>query len=551
MSAPGILYVTIQPRRGLPPAQFHEWYNNEHGPARLRMPHIFSSGLRYESRRAGPEAESGAAAGAARRFMAVYDVTAMRHLASDAYGALRAGRSVREAATMGQVDVARSCYDLLFAKQAPRFAPLESLGDGDGAAAGIVTVAVAVATTAAPRAGERYRTWFVDEHVGMLAGVPGWLRSRLFKTSSVEAGAEAVSEYLALHDYAGDHGLGGAAHAASLDTPWRRDVLDECVAAEHRRTWSLLYVFGPAPRDLAALSALPRTAAFTSADKRTSTAPGPDAAISSYATTADALSIPYRLQGNPSPRAPTVAFCNSLLTSLHMWDPLVAILQRTRPDLRILRYDARGRHPIPQPPVSATLDALAADLDQLLGALRITQLHALVGVSLGGATALNFAIRHPRRLAKLIACDFNAASSAANTQAWKGRVAVAEGDAGRGITTLAEQTVARWFHPASMAKTDVVRCMTDMVAANDVQGFKHSCTALWDYNMEPEMRACPVPALLVVGEGDAKGALVKAMDGFRGMLGQNGAELRIVPNAGHLPMCEQPQAFWEAIRDFL
>ena len=543
MSPPGILLVTMEPRPGLAPAQFHEWYNNEHGPTRLRLPHVFANGLRYE---AVAEAESADAPQPA--FMAVYDVTAMRHLDTDTYTALRAHRSAREAATIAQVDVSRYLYDLLFTKEAPSFAPIESLSDEE--AEGIVTVAVQVTPKAGvAEAGERYREWFVDEHAGMLAQVPGWLRSRLFSTSSLEGGDEVV--YFALHDYAKDNGLRGAEHKASMNTPWRSDIFANYVASKHRQTWSLFYVFGPAPRELAALRSLPRAAAFTSPDHKTSTIPGPDAVITSYMTTADGLSIPYRLEGNPSPRAPTVAFCNSLLTSLHMWDPLIAILKHERSDLRILRYDTRGRYAIPQPPVAATLAAVTDDLDQLLDALRITKLHALIGVSMGGATALSFAIAHPDRLTKLVACDFNAVSSAANTQAWKDRIAVAEEDSGRGIAKLAEQTVARWFHPASMTKTDLVRWMTDMVSANNVQGFSHSCTALWDYDMKSEMGNCPVSALFVVGEGDAKGALVKAMDGFRGMLGTGETKLEIVPNAGHLPMCEEPQGFWEAIQDFL
>jgi pimeloyl-ACP methyl ester carboxylesterase len=41
------------------------------------------------------------------------------------------------------------------------------------------------------------------------------------------------------------------------------------------------------------------------------------------------------------------------------------------------------------------------------------------------------------------------------------------------------------------------------------------------------------------------------MDASKGLLGDKGAELKIVPQTGHLPMSENPQAFWEAIRDFL
>ncbi|UNI24748.1 Acetyl-CoA C-acetyltransferase [Purpureocillium takamizusanense] len=399
----------------------------------------------------------------------------------------------------------------------------------------------------------------------MLAKVPGWRRSRLYKPSTAleddgaggggGGGGEEVM-YFALHDYARDNGLGGEEHKASMDTPWRTEVFDKYVVSKGRHTWSLFYVFGPAPRDLESLSALPdaAAAAFTSPDGKTSTVPGADPVLTSYISTPDGLVLPYRLEGNPSPRAPTVAFCNSLLTSLHMWDPLVATLKRARPDLRILRYDTRGRRAVPQQqhgPVAATLETLASDLAHLLDALRVPALHALVGVSMGGATALRFVLDRPRRVARLIACDFNAVSSPANTQAWKDRVALAESDGGNGIATLAEQTVARWFHPNSMHTADLVRWMTEMVAGNDVDGFKHSCTALWDYDMKAQMPSCRVPSLLVVGEEDAKGALVKAMDGFKSLLGAEGAELKVIPKSGHLPMCEEPDAFWAAIKEFL
>ena len=459
----GILLVTMQPRPGLSLDQFHEWYNNEHGPTRLRMPEIFSNGLRYR-----------AADNESPEFMAVYDVTSMHHLDTDRYTTLRANRSDREAATIGQVDVVRHFYDLLHTKQADAFVPPEDL-PGDEAL-GRITVAVEMNLTDDPAAAEQYTKWYTEEHAEMLSKVPGWLRSRLFKTSTLEAKPKDI--FFSLHDYAPVNGLGGAEHKASMDTPWRTDVFSKYVASKGRRTFSLFYVFGPAPRELSSLSRLPASAAFT--DGKTTTTPGAaDAAVTSYITTKDSLSIPYRLEGNSEPGAPTIAFCNSLLTSLHMWDPLVAILKKHRPDLRILRYDTRGRHAVPQPPVAATLDTVTEDLVAVLDALRIPKLDTLVGVSMGGATTLSFALQHPDRVAKFVACDFNATSSAANTQAWKDRIAMARSDDGRGIRTLAGQTVSRWFHPANR-EGDVARWMRDMVAANDVEGFAHSCSALWE-----------------------------------------------------------------------
>lgn len=535
-SPPGILYVTMQPKPGLSIDQFHEWYNNEHGPTRLRMPDIFTNGLRYR-----------AADGEKPEYMAVYDVTSMEHLGTGRYTSLRANRSEREAATIGQVDVTRYFYDLLHTKQVDGFVLPDALTDEQ--ALGRVTVAVEITTTDSPGAAEEYKRWYIEEHAEMLSKVPGWLRSRFFKTSSIEPNAKQT--FFALHDYNKINGQGGPEHKASMNTPWRSEIFEKYVASKGRRSFSLFYVFGPAPRELSSLSKLPSSAAFTSGDTKTATAPGVDAVVTSYITARDSLSIPYRLEGNPAPDAPTIAFCNSLLTSLHMWDPLIAILKKQRPDLRILRYDTRGRHAIPQPPVAATLDYVAEDLVTILDVLRIPKLDTLVGVSMGGATTLNFATKYPDRLSKFVACDFNATSSAANTQAWKDRIVVAEEDNGQGIKKLATQTVARWFHPATMEKENIVRWMTDMVAANDVEGFANSCTVLWDYDLKPSLSGCKVPGLFVVGEGDAKGALVKAMDGFKGQLGATGAELRIVPNAGHLPMCEEPQKFWDAVGSFL
>ncbi|GKT52262.1 3-oxoadipate enol-lactonase 2 [Colletotrichum spaethianum] len=514
MATPGMLYVTMQPKPGLALEQFHEWYNNEHGPTRLRLPQIFTNGLRYRAND-----------GKEPSFLAVYDVTSMSHLETPTYTTLRANRSAREAETIGQVEVTRYFYDLVTEQKAPLFLPIEQLSDKE--AEGIELVAVE--TTLKDESAEpEFKKWYGEEHIPMVSKVPGWLRTRLFKISSIGDGAGSKTTYLALHDYARTNGLGGPEHKASVATAWGAEVA-KSVTAKNR----------------------PSAGTFTAPDGKTTTIPGEDEVISSYITTEDQLSIPYRLEGSAKDDAPTVAFCNSLLTSLHMWDPIVKLLKEQRPDLRILRYDTRGRHSIPNPPVPATLDLLASDLCTVLDALRIRKLHALIGVSMGGATTTNFAITYPMRLKKFIACDFNVTSSAANTQAWKDRIAVAEEKDGAGIEKLAGQTVGRWFHPATMEKESVVKSMTEMVASNNVEGFKYSCQALWDYDLKPALKFCQVPGLLVVGDGDGKGALVKAMDGFKDLVGDKGAELKIVPNAGHLPMWEDPAAFWEAIQGFL
>lgn len=541
-SNPGILYVTMQPKPGLSLPQFHEWYNNEHGPTRLRLPQIFANGLRYEATDSQEPT-----------FLAMYDVTSMSQLETPTYTSLRENRSPREAETIGQVDVKRFFYDLVSERKSPGFTPAEELTDNK--AEGLVLIAVENSVTALEGAEQALYKWYEEEHIPMLSKVQGWLRTRIFRTS-ISLDKDAPLKYLILHEYAKENGLGGPEYQAALSTKWRDDIFDKVIANKHRRAYSLFYVFGPAPRDLSSLAKLREDQAFVSADARTRTDPHHGKPVlTSYVTTKDSLAIPYRLEGNPDPKAPTIAFVNSLLTSLHMWDYFVDILKSARPEFRILRYDVRGRHAVPEPPVPATLDMLSDDLATLLSALRIDKLHALIGVSQGGATTLKFSLKYPSKLDRFIACDFNVSSSEANTQAWKDRIAVAESiseDGTPGIKKLAGVTVERWFHPHTMTnKKDTVSWMTEMVADNDIQGFRYGCQALWDYNMREQMKGCSVPGLLVVGDGDGKGALVKAMDGFKSQVGDSGLELKVVPEAGHLPMCESPEAFWEAIKGFL
>jgi len=532
----------MEPQPGLPLQQFHEWYNNEHGPTRLSIPQIFANGLRYQ-----------ATDGQKPTFLASYDVTDMSQLETETYLKLRANRSPREAQTIGQVDVVRYFWDLVSTDQSPLFMPIEKLTNDEAEGICLATVHFTLDDESQEA---KFQDWYKNEYAPAMSKATGWLRSRLYKTSPLE-GSKGPASFLAQIDFAKGINLA----ADSVLPPASAKALSTVAQVKAQRTYSLFYVFGAGRRDLHSLSQLDKAqSSFVSADSKTKTTNDPEPVIESTITTSDGLEIKYRLEGNTDPKAPTIAFCNSLLTSLKMWDPFVAILKSKRPQYRLLRYDVRGRNAIPSPPTPATLPLVSADLISLLDSLRIDKLDTLIGVSMGGATTLRFALDYPDRLSRYIACDFNATSSAANTEAWKGRVALAETphveESGKtGIQHLAGQTVERWFHPTTMtAKKDtVVPWMTEMVATNNIEGFRYGCQALWDYDMKAEIQGCKVPGLLVVGEGDAKGALVKAMDSFKGQIGpkEEGAELAIVPEAGHLPMCESPEGFWTAVEKFI
>src|SRR4051794_12646161 len=89
-----------------------------------------------------------------------------------------------------------------------------------------------------------------------------------------------------------------------------------------------------------------------------------------------------------------IVLSNSLATNLGMWDEQAARLSKTH---RVLRYDQRGHGGSDAPEGRYTFDLLMADALALMDALGVARAH-FAGLSMGGATALGLALRHPDRL---------------------------------------------------------------------------------------------------------------------------------------------------------
>src|SRR5262249_48354940 len=142
-----------------------------------------------------------------------------------------------------------------------------------------------------------------------------------------------------------------------------------------------------------------------------------------------------------------------------IWTLFLQSFLPANPQYRILRYDARGRSTLPstsKPNTPATIELLAEDAITLLDALRVPRAAGVLGVSLGGATALCLALRYPERVASFVSCDTNSFAPPGNPKAWGERIAMAEGDVGAVDAqgerlvgpALADATARRWFVPA-------------------------------------------------------------------------------------------------------
>ena len=137
---------------------------------------------------------------------------------------------------------------------------------------------------------------------------------------------------------------------------------------------------------------------------------------------ANGIGINYQIDGTE--RAPWLIFSNSLATDLTMWDAQARELAGA---FRVLRYDQRGHGKTEAPAGRYTFDMLIADVLALMDALGIKRAN-FCGLSMGGATALGLAQRHPDRIDTRHRVRFGCASTAQSAQQWEERIAVAQKD---------------------------------------------------------------------------------------------------------------------------
>src|SRR5437867_4309201 len=92
--------------------------------------------------------------------------------------------------------------------------------------------------------------------------------------------------------------------------------------------------------------------------------------------------------------APVVLLSNSLGSTHRMWDAQIDTLNER---FRVVRYDTRGHGGSPVPDGPYSIDDLADDAVAVLDRLGVERAH-VVGLSLGGMTAMRLAVRNPERV---------------------------------------------------------------------------------------------------------------------------------------------------------
>jgi len=240
--------------------------------------------------------------------------------------------------------------------------------------------------------------------------------------------------------------------------------------------------------------------------------------------------------------APWLTFSNSLATNHRMWDEQIATFGKT---FRILRYDTRGHGETDAPPGPYDFDLLIADIIGLWDAVGIERSH-FCGLSLGGMTGMGLALKHPDRVASLIACDCRAVGNEHFAALWAQNIPLVEQN---GTAAIADATMGRWFNEAwADANGERFDGVRKMVLTTPAAGYAGCAAAIQHLDYLKDLGKLTTPALFIGGAQDV-GAPVDAMDEMHAA--SPGSKRAIIDPAAHIANIENTPVFNDAVMSFL
>jgi len=243
---------------------------------------------------------------------------------------------------------------------------------------------------------------------------------------------------------------------------------------------------------------------------------------------------------------PVVVLLHGFPLSRAMWDRQVEALSA---NYRVIAPDLRGHGESPAPDGAYTMESMADDVVDLLDGLGIEDPVVLGGLSMGGYVSLALTLKNPARVRGLMLLDTKA--EADSTEAAEGREKSAKAVLEAGNPgSVVEAMVPKLFAEATIKKNPALvesfRTLMNKTPAAGVAG------ALRGMAVRPEQTGrlgeIKIPTLVIVGEHDA----ITPPDGARRMADALPAgKIEVIPGAGHLAPCENPEAVNAAILKFL
>lgn len=260
--------------------------------------------------------------------------------------------------------------------------------------------------------------------------------------------------------------------------------------------------------------------------------------------------MPYIVSGNvelyfeENGRGYPIIFLHEFESDSRVWDSQVHHFARS---YRCITYNARGYPPsgVPDELASYSWDLSVEDVVAVMRGLSIPQAH-LVGSSMGGYAALQFALRYPEKASAVVAAGTGLGSLPSERQAWLKRMAaLARAITARGMKAMAPKMAhhptriqLKYKDPKSWREyLSRLEQHSPIGMSNTLAGFQALRPSLLEFSDEFSRMAIPV--LLSVGDEDASCLQANLM--LKSMLPNAG--LWVAANTGHSVNLEEPSHF--------
>jgi len=243
-------------------------------------------------------------------------------------------------------------------------------------------------------------------------------------------------------------------------------------------------------------------------------------------------------------RGPLVVFLHGIGGHRQHWDDQLRVFGA---HFTAAAWDARGYGDSDDYDGPLVFADFSADLARVLDCFGAERAH-LVGLSLGGRIARDFALRHPARVATLVLANTTAGFDTLTPGEVEAFIRSRRGplEAGRTPQELAPQLAQNLIGPSAVAGA-YARLLASMAALRK-DAYLKTIEASTREDRGARIEAITAPTLVVASDEDRLYPAALAKEMARRI---PGARLAVVRGAGHLSNLEQPRAFDAAVLPFL
>ena len=249
-----------------------------------------------------------------------------------------------------------------------------------------------------------------------------------------------------------------------------------------------------------------------------------------------------RLFYQESGRGHAIVFIHGGQMDSRMWDGQFGSYAKK---YRVIRYDVRGFGRT-GPPVKGYSDV--GDLFALLGFLKIKSV-SIVGLSLGGRIAVDFALAHPTMVDSIVLADPGLSGWKWSEDEERRGEAIFKAARDDSIQKSAEMWLADPYMAPAMKKQAIRKRIRQLVMDNAPDEFANPfLNRDLDLKSIDHLSEVHAPSLILIGDQDVPD-IKKIVDTLAA--GIKGSRKEVITDSGHITNMEQPEQFDRLVLAFL